>query len=317
MDLPKTMHAVLMKAYGDPSVLEYTEAPLPTPKPNQLLIKNYATSVNPLDWKIRMGMLRFLLPIKMPKILGFDYCGQVVQTGDQVKNTKIGDWVYGMTDSKAGCNAEYVCVEAAFAAPKTDSLPALETATLPVVTLTAWQALQKLKPNDSILIIGSTGGVGLAAVQIAVAKGAQITALASPQNFELLKSLGVTECIDYHGYDFKNKQTKYDFIFDTVETNPSTALYQLKSNGIFITTVPGLHFLFTKFKNVFSSKKIHFLMVKPNVNDLKEINNLINKNQLKPKLFATFPLQKLAEAHILSERGHAVGKIAIQISSEK
>lgn len=319
IQLPQSMHATVMQQYGDANLLEYVELPIPTPKSNQLLIKNLASSVNPIDWKIRRGMFRYVMPLRFPKILGFDYCGQVVAIGKRCKTFKPGDWVFGMSDQNGGCNAEYICVGERTAVRKPDELSALQAATIPAASLTAWQGLYHhahLCGLADVLIIGATGGVGLAAVQVALALGAKVTVLASPRNFPLLKELGVTTCIDYHGYDFEqHSQTKFDIIFDTAAVSPFQALKQLKPNGTFVTTVPTLSLFAAKLKTMFSHQHVGFVMVKSVADDLAVLTRFVAQKQLKPIIFQTFSLKNLAAAQRLSEEGHAVGKIAISIPS--
>ncbi|MEO0687040.1 MAG: NAD(P)-dependent alcohol dehydrogenase, partial [Cyanobacteria bacterium J06649_11] len=172
------MKAMVIREYGSASVLEYEEVEAPTIKPDELLVKVSAAGVNPVDWKIRKGMLKVITGNKFPMILGFDLAGEVLKVGSQVSDFQVGDKIYGSLGVPGGAYAQLAAVPQKVAAPKADSISFEEAAALPVAALTALQSLRdkaNLKPSQTVLVNGASGGVGIFAVQIAKALGAEVT----------------------------------------------------------------------------------------------------------------------------------------------
>ncbi|MEM1244679.1 MAG: NAD(P)-dependent alcohol dehydrogenase [Pseudomonadota bacterium] len=313
------MQAIVVAKYGASDVLNYVEkTPAPSPNAHQLLIRNRASSVNPIDWKLRNGELRYIVPIKFPAILGFDYCGEIVAQGKDCKKFNVGDVVYGFSDERPGhAYAQYLCVDENTAAAKPSSLNPTQAATVPLAALTAWQGLvsiAKLTKQAKVLICGASGGVGHFAVQIALALEAKVTVTASPNNFPLLKNYGDIECIDYHQYALSKDTNAYDIILDTVGAlSAYEALDKLTSKGIYVSTLPYLSLFKAWLKSLLSQKKVRMVMVKPKSKDMLKLNELITKQAISPHIHETFALKEIAAAQELSEKGHAVGKIAIKI----
>jgi NADPH:quinone reductase-like Zn-dependent oxidoreductase len=213
------MKAAIIHQYGEPDVLQIAEIPKPTLQNHQLLLKVHAASINPIDWKTRKGMLKFLINQKFPIALGFDVCGEVVEVGNQVTKFKPGDMVYGMVNFPGGAYAEYAIVSESAAAFKPNNMTAEEAAALPVAALTALQSLRDLggiQPGQKVLINGGSGGVGTYAVQIAKAYETEVTAVCSGKNLDLVKSLGADRAIDYTQQDFTTNSETYDIVFDTI-----------------------------------------------------------------------------------------------------
>jgi len=214
------MKAVIINRYGSPDVLQYQDVELPQIKRDQLLVRVHAASVNPIDWKIRKGMLRLFTGNSFPMILGFDVSAEVVEVGQSVTQFKPGDLIYARLDQlPGGAYAEYAAVAAKVAALKPENLTHEEAAAVPLAALTALQALRDeggLQPGHKVLINGSSGGVGTFAVQIAKAMAAEVTAVCSPKNIELAKTLGADHTLDYTQQDFTQDVARYDIIFDAV-----------------------------------------------------------------------------------------------------
>lgn len=310
------MKAIVIRRYGPAEVLQYEDVEQPKIEPTQLLVKVRASSVNPVDWKIRQGMLSLITGSQFPKILGFDVAGDVVAVGSQVTRFKPGDAIYGSTSFPGGGYAEFAAVRENFVALKPINLSYEEAATVPLAALTALQALRdegKIQTGQTVLINGAAGGVGIFAVQIAKALGAEVTGVSSTKNLDLVKSLLADRVIDYTQQDFTEDTAQYDIIFDAVgKRSLSQTKRVLKPNGIYITTLPSpevfLEGIFTAF---LPGQKAKFILEKPNTQDLVYLKELIEAGKIRVVIDRTYPLQELAAAHKYSETGRAVGKIAI------
>lgn len=314
------MKAVVIRRYGAIEVLQYETVDQPTVKPNHLLVKIHASSVNPIDWKTRKGMLQFLTGNRFPLILGFDLAGEVVEVGSGVTAFQPGDSIYGSTSFPGGAYAEFAVIPENLAAPKPTNLSYEEAAVVPLAALTALQALRdqgNIQSGQAVLVNGAAGGVGIFAVQIAKALGTVVTGVSSTKNLEFVKSLGADRVIDYTQQDFTQEQVKYDIIFDVVgKRSPSEAKRVLKPNGIYITTLPSPEsFLQSVLTAFLPGQKVKFIIEKPNTKDLLYLKELIEAGQIRVVIDRTFPLQELAAAHAYSESERAVGKIAIAVTS--
>ncbi|MBD2385239.1 NAD(P)-dependent alcohol dehydrogenase [Cylindrospermum sp. FACHB-282] len=314
------MKAVVIRKYGSAEVLQYEDVEPPKIKSNQLLVKVHASSVNPIDWKIRKGMFSLITGSTFPKILGFDLAGEVVQVGSQVTRFKSGDAIYGSTGLPGGAYAEYAAIAENLVALKPSNLTYEEAAAVPGGALTALQSLRdqgQIKSGQLVLINGAAGGVGSFGVQIAKALGAEVTGVCSTKNLDLVKSLNADFVIDYTQQDFAKGNVQYDIIFDAVgKRSLSQCKGVLKPNGIYITTLPTpesvLETLITAF---FPGQKAKLVLEKPNTQDLDYLKELIEAGKIRVVIDRTYPLQELAAAHAYSETERASGKIAIAITS--
>lgn len=315
------MKACVIEKYGPPEVLEIREVKTPTINDDQLLIENVATSVNPVDWKIRSGALKILTGKKFPKILGGDFAGKVVKIGKEIRDFKVGDEVYGALDAfKGKAYAEYVVATPNQIALKPFELSFVEAASLPIAGLTALQSLTsigKIKEGDRVFINGCTGGVGAFAVQIAKAKGAHVTGTCSNKNIDFAKKLGTDIILNYKEQDFLKAYDTYDIFFDVaaklsyLKTRPL-----LKKKGSYITTIPcATTLLFGWLINLVSQKKNRSIRMKPTKQDLEALNNLIDQGNIKPIVSNQFPIEQMTQAHTLCEAGTTTGKISVSIKS--
>ncbi|MEB3182562.1 MAG: NAD(P)-dependent alcohol dehydrogenase [Nostocaceae cyanobacterium] len=312
------MKAVIINRYGTPDVLEYAEVEQPKIKPDQLLVKVHASSVNPIDWKIRKGMLRFMTGNKFPMILGFDLAGEVLEVGSQVTRFKVGDQIYGSLGLPGGADAEYAAVPEKFAAPKPHNMSYEQAAAIPLAALTALQALRdqgNMQPGQSVLINGASGGVGIFAVQIAKALDTEVTGVCSTKNLDFVKSLGADKVIDYTQQDFTQNTAQYDIVLDAVaKSSFSRCKNILKPNGIYITTLPSPDsFVQGVLTAIFPGKKARFILESPNSQDLLYLKDLIEAGKIRSVIARTYPLQELAAAHADSESERAVGKLVIVV----
>jgi NADPH:quinone reductase-like Zn-dependent oxidoreductase len=340
------MHSVPMKAvlcaqYGGPEVLEIADdLPVPRVGPNGVLVQVHASSVNPVDWKYRRGLLDAVRPVVFPVIWGCDLSGVVTEVGPAVTLFKPGDEVYGFKDGYVGKTyrgtyAEYVVAPEKTLARKPRNLSHEEAATVPLVALTAWQALLnqgRIKAGQRVLIHAGAGGVGVMAIQIAKAFGAYVAATAGASNQDFLRELGADRPIDYTQENLSNMREKFDLVLDGVGQSVwAGSLRALRVGGRLVTlTVPipdepdgKLKFFSTALpavaggvvRGLLGGKRLLIARVKPRGGDLEKICALIEAGKIRPVIGKVFPLEQIAEAHRLSETGHVRGKLAVKVSN--
>jgi NADPH:quinone reductase-like Zn-dependent oxidoreductase len=334
------MRAVIAESYGGPEVLEPADVPVPEAGPNGVLVHVHASSVNPVDWKLRKGLMSALWRLRFPVIWGCDFSGVVEQVGSSATMFKPGDEVYGFKHGKVaktyrGTYAEYAVVPENVLARKPAELSHEEAAAVPLAASTAWQALVDqggLQAGQRVLIHAAAGGVGVFAVQIAKALGAYVAATAGSRNQDFLRELGADVAIDYTREEIEDKLSGYDLVLDGVGQNvwPSS-LRVLRRGGKLLTLslplpdrpVGKLHF-FPKViaavaggsvRAMLGGKRLMIVAVKPRGGELEEINKLIEAGKLRPVIEKTFPLEEIGEAHRLSEAGHVRGKLVVRIGA--
>ena len=313
------MNAIVFNKYGGNEVIEVRQMPRPVPLGNNVLIKVYAASVNPVDWKIRKGMARILTGSRFPKILGSECAGEIVETGTKAKGFKEGDRVIGFPGiRRLSAFAEYVSVNENNTFMKPENISFLEAATIPVAGLTALQSLQKLghiSRNCKVLVNGASGGVGTFAVQIAKIFGAHVTAVSSGPNAPLLKEIGADEIIDYTLEDFTKSDERYDIVFDTVSKRSfSECKGVLAPHGIYVNTLPVLSMLLYQYGIGFlMNKKARSVMVSPNVADMEWMRKQIEAGKIRIIIDRVYSLDRIVEALAYSETGRARGKIVLKV----
>lgn len=316
------MKAAVIDRYGDSDVVQYREMNRPTLKPDRLLVKVRASSVNPVDWKIRQGTLQLVTGYNFPKILGSDLSGVVLEVGMGVTKFRPGDEIYTFLNPlEGGAYAEYASVPEEFAARKPQSISHLEAATVPLAGLTALQSLQdlgRIKPGYKVLINGASGGVGLFAIQIAKAMNAEVTGVCSTKNVDFVKSLGADFVIDYTQVDFTQQTVQYDIILDAVSSKSfSDCESVLRSEGVYIATLPSLDNAFPLLTSwIFPGQQAKIVLTQAKTEDLARLTELIDAGTVKPVIDRTYPLAEVSAAHAYSETGRAVGKIAISMQDE-
>ena len=313
------MKAAVIERYGPPYSLKIRQVSQPEIGNGDLLIKVKASSVNPVDWKIRQGDLKIVTGTCFPKILGADFSGEVAAVGAGVTGYKRGDKVFGMERAvKGGAYAEYLKIKPATLAPKPEKLTDEEAASLPLAGLTALQGLRdfgKLEKGDKVLINGASGGVGAFAVQIARAMGARVTGVCSTRKLELVKSLGAEKLIDYTQEKVLKPEEQYHLIFDAHGNLPfSKAKKCLYDSGRLTTTLPSVKsILDIGLSQLEKHKQMKTFFITPKHADLMELRRLVEEGKLKVVLDKVYPLDEVDQAHSYSETGHARGKIAISI----
>ena len=308
------MKAVRIHEYGGPEVLKIEDVETPTPAADDVLIKVYATSVNPVDSKIRSGKNQQRYNNPMPLTLGWDVSGTIEEIGADVKGFKRGDEVYARPDlNRDGTYAEYVVVKASKVGFKPKSLTHNEAAAVPLAALTAWQGIfdwGKLEKGQRILIHGASGGVGTFAVQLAKWKGAYVIGTASESNIDFLKGLGADEVIDYKKQKFEEILKDIDVVFDLIGGDTQKKSVQvLKEGGILVSTLGIVD------KDLLAQKNIHgeAYMAQSIPDQLNQMATLIDEGKLKPVIAKVMPLEEAAEAERESEAGHVRGKIVLEV----
>jgi len=308
----QSMKAIRIHSFGGAEVLVYEDAPKPEPGEGEVLIRVHAAAINPIDWKIRSGFVKKDLP--MPFILGWDASGEVVASGMGVTEFKPGDAVYTMLGMKAGAYAEYVTAPASLIALKPQSVDHIHAAAVPLVSLTAWQALfdlAGLQQGQRLLLHRAAGGLGSMAVQLAKAKGAYVIGTASSRNADFLRQLGVDEVIDYQSTRFEDVVSDVDVVFDTIGGDTQERSFGvLKKGGFLVSAVSPPSEEMTAAHGVRGAK----VFAKPNAARLEEVAALIDAGLVKPIVEKVLPLEEVRFGHELSQSGHTRGKIVLQVA---
>ena len=304
------MKAVIIDEYGDNDVVRYTDVDRPKPQAGEVLVKVHASGVNPVDWKIRAGAgqrMGMALPIR----LGGEIAGIIERLGEGVDGWKEGDAVYGII--KSGGFAEYALAKAADMSRKPANLDFIRAAAVPLGALTAWQAMfdvAKLGGGQRLLVTSGSGGVGSLAVQLAKARGAHVTAMASGRNEDYVRSLGVDEFIDYTKQPFEQVARDMDVVFDTVGGDTfQRAFHALKKGGFLVTSVA-----FPKDEGQRHGVGAGRVQCKPDAGQLASISDLVEAGNLEAHVATVLPLAEVKQALELSESGRTRGKIVLQIA---
>ena len=330
------MKALAIRRYKAP--MEMVELPRPEPGPGDLLVRVRAAGVNPLDYKIRDGVVKVLTPYSFPLILGTDLAGDVEATGPGVTRFKVGDAIYSRLDKdRFGAIAQYTLVRESAAARKPARLDYVQAASLPLVGLTSWQALVELarmQAGQKVLIHAGSGGVGTFAIQLAKHLGAQVATTAGARNHALVKSLGADMAIDYRTTRFEEVAKDQDVVLDTQAGDTLLRSFEAVRPGGVVVTIGGrpdgkfarawglslplvwiLGFLNRKVDRLAKEKSVRFeyLFMRASGEQLEKIGALVDQGVIKPILDRTFPLVAAAGAISYVESGRAVGKVVIRV----
>ena len=314
------MKAILFTEYGSADVLQFTDVEKPAPGDNEVLIKVYAASANPLDWHSMRGapfIARLEFGLQKPKDprLGADVAGCIEAVGKNVTQFQIGDEVFG--DIFKGSFAEYACTSEKLLAAKPANTSFEAAAAVPVAALTALQGLRdkgKIRSGQKVLINGASGGVGTFAVQIAKSYGTEVTGVCSTRNLDLVRSIGAEHVIDYTKEDFTNNGQQYDLIFDTIgNLSVSGCQRALSPNGI--CAIAGFTTMFHLFQvMLFGGKKVGMMeTAKADKKDLLFIKELLETGKVVPVIDRTYKLNETAEAIRYLETSRARGKVVITV----
>ncbi|MFE7271538.1 NADP-dependent oxidoreductase [Streptomyces sp. NPDC057623] len=315
MSTVNTMRAISQDVLGGPEVLKEVELERPTPRPNEVLVRVRAAGVNPTDWKHRAsgGFLG-----EPPFVLGWDVSGVVEAVGIGVARFQPGDEVFGMLSYPFGhgSHAEYVTAPARTFAHKPASIDHTQAGALPLVSLTAWQALVEyadVRPGQRVLVHAAAGGVGHVAVQIAKARGAYVIGTASAGKHEFLRGLGADEVIDYRETDFTEAVKDVDVVLDTLGGEISTrSLRVLRPGGLVVSILPvGSDDFDTEAERL--GVRALRMLVDASHSGMKAIAELVEAGKLRPAIAGTFPLADAAEAHRLGDTGRTTGKLVLTV----
>jgi NADPH:quinone reductase-like Zn-dependent oxidoreductase len=311
------MKAIVIHEYGGPEVLKYEDVPQPEPEEDQLLIRVVAAGVNPVDGMIRSGLFAKNGSRAFPIILGGDVAGVVEKIGSNVTKFKAGDPVFAYVSlDNSGGYAQYALVKEGEAAPKPKSLTYVEAAAVPIVALTAWQALidsAKLSAGQTVLIHGGSGGVGSFAIQIARARGAKVIATASKANQDLLKELGADTAVDYTKQKFEDVAKDVDVVLDSIGKDTLARSYGVVKKGGFIVSLVARPNQAELDKHGIRGAA---LSVEPNSEELAEIGRLIDEKKIRVIVSQTLPLAEARKAQEQAATGHTRGKIVLKIADE-
>jgi NADPH:quinone reductase-like Zn-dependent oxidoreductase len=332
------MKAFTIDRYKSKDGGRFVDMPQPKVGDNDVLVQVHAAGVNLLDAKIASGEFKLMLPYRFPLILGNDVAGVVVEAGARVRRFKPGDEVYARPDKdRIGTFAEFISMSQADIAIKPAALTMEETASIPLVGLTAWQALvemAELKPGQKVFIQAGTGGVGTFAIQLAKHLGATVATTASSANFELVKALAADVLIDYKTEDFETKLHGYDVVLHSQDSETlDKSLRVLKPGGtlISISGPPdpafadeiGVPWYVKSIMRVLSfgarrkakrlNVKFSFLFMRANGEQLSQITSLIDQGVIRPVMDRSFPFDETQDALDYVEKGHAKGKVVVNV----
>jgi NADPH:quinone reductase-like Zn-dependent oxidoreductase len=308
------MKANWIEDYGGPEAMRFGERPTPQPGPRDVLVRVAAASVNPIDWKMRQGMLRGAMTLRMPYVLGRDFSGTVIGAGPEATDFAAGDEVYGVADGlRGGAQAEIVATDQDLVARKPRSLDHVAAASLPLAGATAMIALEDtghLAAGERVLIHGGAGGVGGIAVQIAKARGAWVAATCRGSNVDYVRSLGADRVIDYQSEDFAAGLRDLDLVFDTFGGevhSRSQAVLKPAGRLVYIAAAPLPE----------SAPRPDITVTRAEIRSrravLERIAALVDAGKLKPQFSSVLPLAQAARAYAMIQAGNLRGKIVLSV----
>ena len=329
------MEAIVYHTYGSPDVLQCEEVEKPTPRDDEVLVRVRAASVNPYDWHVMRGMpypLRIQAGLGKPKDprLGVDLAGQVESVGRTVTQFRPGDDVFGCG---RGAFAEYACASESKLARKPGKVTFEQAASLPIAGLTAWQGLRRGAVSDKdhipqgtkVLINGAAGGVGTFAVAIASSFGAEVTAVCSTKNVDLVRSLGAARVVDYTTEDFTESGERYDLIFDCMANHSLSAFRGIlhpKGSYIMVGAADGggrwmigllARLVKASVLSRFAGQKLAMMGAKITREDLATLGELLAIGKVTPVVGRRYRLAEVPEAIRYLEQGHARGKVVVTV----
>lgn len=311
------MKAVQINKYGSPQVIEINQnTPKPSLAKNQVLVKVQAASINPIDWKVRAGYLKEMVPLSFPITLGGDFAGIVTEVSEGVLDFKLGDFVYGqasLLNGGSGSFAEFVAANTINTALKPKKTNFIEASALPLAGSSALQALEehiKLKKGQKILIHGGAGGIGHIAIQLAKALGAFVATAVYTDDKEFVKSLGADSVINYKRQKFEQILKDYDAVFDTVGGETTIKSFDvIKKGGVFVSMLgqPDL-----KLAGKYGISAIG-QGTKTDRTHLTRLTALVDGGKIKVQVDKVFPFKQVKEAFEYKEKIHSKGKVVIKI----
>jgi NADPH:quinone reductase-like Zn-dependent oxidoreductase len=321
MTTAATMKAVRFHSYGAAEVLRYEDAPRPAPGAGQVLIRVGAAGVNAIDWKIRAGYLKDMIPYALPVTLGLDFSGTVTAAGPGAGDVAVGSEVYGRVDlMRLGTYAEYVIALPGEFTTKPRSLDHAHAAAVPLVALTAWQSLVEgangapaigLTPGQRLLVHGAAGGVGSFAIQIAKSRGAHVIATVRSQDAGFVRRLGADEVIDYTVQRFEDVVGTVDAVLDLVGGETQARSWGILREGGALASTMGPP---SEQDAAAHGARAIGVMAQMDVAQLSEIARLIDAGTLTPAVSEVLPLREAGLAHTRLETGQVQGKIVLDVA---
>lgn len=333
------MKAFALTRYGKKGSVSAVERNVPELRDDDVLVQVHAASVNPLDLKIRNGELKPLLPYKLPIVLGNDLAGIVVRTGPRVRRFAPGDAVYAKpSQDRIGAFAEYLAVNENDVAHKPEHVDMNEAAALPLVGLTAWQALvekAQVRPGQKVLIHAGSGGLGTIAIQLAKHLGATVATTTSTRNVGWVKALGADIVIDYKTQDFATELHDYDVVLDTQGGQTLEKSLQVVKPGGQVISVAGppepnfarefgANWVLVQAMRALSfsvrrkakrrSVNYSFLFMTANGNQLRELGALVDSGVIRPVIDRVFPFDSTLDALAYVDNGRATGKVVVTLT---
>lgn len=306
------MKAIRIHSYGGADLLKLEDAPRPNIKPDEILVRIRDAGVNPVDWKIREGLLKDVAPATFPLTMGQDFAGEILEVGNAVKRFSPGERVVGWAN---GSYAETAVTQEKRIAKIPDSMSDDIAASLPTAGVTAYQLVVKVARASSgkvILIHGAAGGVGSMATQIAVQQGATVIGTASERDLPYLQQLGAKRVIDYKSERFEDIVRDLDVVIDLVGGDTQNRSFSvLKKNGLLVTTVGLVDPDLPKRLGV---NAIEFVTDLDASADLATVVRLAEQGLLKSRLAQVIPLDRAKDAQLMSETGKARGKIILKVA---
>jgi 2-desacetyl-2-hydroxyethyl bacteriochlorophyllide A dehydrogenase len=318
------MKAAVCTNYGNPEVIQLRELEKPLPKDNEILVKIHASSVTSGDARIRRAdpfVIRLIFGYKRPRksVLGVVVAGEVEAVGSKVSNFMIGDKVFGTTGMSFGAHAGYQCIsEEGTLAHIPQNISYNEAASIPFGGTAAIHFLRKaeIQKGQKVLISGASGALGSIAIQLAKEYGAEVTAICSGGNQELVRSLGADKVIDYTKEDFSKNGVKYDVIFDTVDKCLfASSLGSLTENGAMLLASADMGTILKgAITSMFGKKNVFSGVIKETKEDMNYFKELIEAGRLKPVVDRVYPLQEIVQAHAYVAAGHKKGNVIISMN---
>jgi len=319
------MKAIKIHEFGGPEVMKLEEVERPVPKADEILVKMYASSVNPADYVVRQGGNDLLKPfLKLPLGLGLDGAGEIEEVGCGVTGFKKGEKVYGIPNFLSGTYAELIVAKATQFAIMPNNVSFNEAGAIPSCALMAWNGMDlgKVNAGQKVLIHGAAGGIGSLAMQFAKAKGAYVIGTASAHNFEFLKQLGADEVMDYKDENFAGLLDDIDVVFDASPVfNEEVRMMMagaLNPGGRFVS-VQLPHPFSEELLGILAKKQAEAKMIRRELDvaqSLTDIAKLIEEGKVSVVISKVYPLEKAAEAHAELETKHVRGKIVLEIKKE-
>lgn len=332
------MKALTFQRYGKSPGLGMTERPRPVPKPDELLVEVHAAGLNPIDNMLMTGAFKPVVKLGLPATVGSDVAGVVVEVGSRVTRFKPGDAVFASVfDLDRGTLADYVAVPEAVAAPKPANLDFVQAASVPMVGLTAWQALKErigLRAGQKVFIPAGSGGIGTFAIQLAKVLGASVATTTSTRNVDFVRGLGADEVVDYKQQQFQDVLRDYDAVLGTVKGEViEQSVGILKPGGRIASLVGPLDAAFARKRGLnvllrivfgLMSRKIlrlagkrgvaySFLFVHPDGGQLAEIGALLESGRIRPVIDKVFPFEQATDALAYLAQGRARGKVVVRL----